>query len=96
MFIDLPSLTYTLITGTLGYIFVILLLRISGKRTLSKWNSFDFVITITFGSILSAIILSKEATPFFQAMVAFGLLILYQFIITWVAARSSIIHFSRA
>lgn len=92
MLIDLNSLTYTLIAGTLGYIFVILLLRLSGKRTLSKWNSFDFVITITFGSILSGIILSKEVTPFFQAMVAFALLILYQFIITWVAARSSIIQ----
>jgi uncharacterized membrane protein YcaP (DUF421 family) len=92
MFVDLPSLAYTLITVTLGYMFVVLLLRISGKRTLSKWNSFDLVVTIAFGSILSGIILSKEVTPFFQSILAFGLLVFYQFVLTWVSARSSVIQ----
>lgn len=92
MFVDLSSLTYTLTTVTLGYLFVVLLLRISGKRTLSKWNAFDLVITIAFGSILSGMILSKEVMPFFQAMLAFGLLVLYQFVLTWAAARSSVIQ----
>ncbi len=92
MTIDLSALTYTLIVGTLGYIAVILFLRISGKRTLSKWNSFDFVITIAFGSILSAIILAKEATPFLQATLAFGLLVFYQYVLTWISARSSLVQ----
>ena len=92
MSIDPSALVYTLTVGTLGYVTVILFLRLSGKRTLSKWNSFDFVITIAFGSILSAIILAKETTPFLQATLAFGLLVVYQFILTWLSARSSIVQ----
>ncbi|WP_346293518.1 DUF421 domain-containing protein [Sphaerothrix gracilis] len=92
MSVSLSDLAYTLTTGTLGYVVVILFLRVSGKRTLSKWNSFDFVITIAFGSILAALILAKEVTPFLQATLAFGLLVLYQFVLTWIAARSSVIQ----
>ena len=92
MSVDLSALAYTLLVGTLGYFSIIVLLRISGKRTLSKWNSFDFVVTIAFGSILSAIILAKENTPFLQATLAFGLLVFYQFVLTWLAARSSVVQ----
>lgn len=92
MSVSWSALAYTLAVGTIGYIAIILFLRVSGKRTLSKWNSFDFVITIAFGSILSAIILAKEATPFLQATLAFGLLVLYQFLLTWLSVRSSIIQ----
>ena len=42
-------LSHTLLVGTLAYGGLILWLRVSGKRTLSKWNSFDFVVTIAFG-----------------------------------------------
>jgi uncharacterized membrane protein YcaP (DUF421 family) len=91
MFNNWSSLVHTLTTASLGYIIIIFLLRISGKRTLSKWNSFDFVVTISFGSILSSMILSKE-TSLVQASLAFGLLVLYQFIVTWIASRSTLIQ----
>ncbi|MEM8808161.1 MAG: hypothetical protein AAGF01_19240 [Cyanobacteria bacterium P01_G01_bin.38] len=77
MFNSWPSLAHTLTAGSLGYIVIIFLLRISGKRTLSKWNAFDFVVTIAFGSILAAMLLSKE-TSLAQASLGFGLLVLYQ------------------
>lgn len=88
MFNSWSSLAHTLTVGTFGYIVIIFLLRISGKRTLAKWNSFDFVVTIAFGSILAAMLLSKS-TSLIQATLGFGLLVLYQFLISWVAARSS-------
>ena len=81
----------TLIVGTLTYFGTIVLLRISGKRTLSKWNSFDFVVTIAFGSILASALLS-DGTGVTQAIVAFGLLVLLQFSITWVAVRSGAVQ----
>lgn len=81
----------TLIVGTLSYFGTIILLRISGKRTLSKWNSFDFVVTIAFGSILASALLSDK-TRFTQAMVAIGILVLLQFVITWLAVRSGAIQ----
>ncbi len=87
MFNGWSSLAHTVWVGSLAYVIIIFLLRISGKRTLSKWNSFDFVVTIAFGSILASLLLSKE-TSLFQGVLGFGLLILYQFVLTWSAARS--------
>lgn len=85
------GLAHTLIAGTLTYVGLIVWLRISGKRTLSKWNSFDFVVTIAFGSILASALLSKS-TPFAQSMVAVGLLVVFQYVITWLSVRSSVIQ----
>ncbi|MGF1523277.1 MAG: DUF421 domain-containing protein [Leptolyngbyaceae cyanobacterium] len=91
MFNSWSSLAHTFVAGSLGYVVIIFLLRISGKRTLSKWNSFDFVVTIAFGSILAAMLLSKD-TSLAQASLGFGLLVLYQFILTWVATRSGVVQ----
>lgn len=78
----------TFILGTIAYAAIIFMLRISGKRTLAKWNSFDFVVTIAFGSILASILLSTKDT-FGQGVFGFALLILFQYILTWIAVRSS-------
>ena len=51
MFFDgIQPLIRTLVVGVLAYIFLIIVLRISGKRTLSKINAFDFVVTIALGN----------------------------------------------
>ncbi len=88
MFNSWSALQHTLVIGTLGYVAVLAMLRVSGKRTLSKWNSFDFVVTVAFGSVLASLMLSKN-TSLLQGSLGFGLLVLYQFLISWVAARSS-------
>ena len=78
----------TIVLGTVAYIAIIFMLRISGKRTLAKWNSFDFVVTIAFGSVLASILLSTKDT-FGQGILGFALLVIFQYIITWIAVRSS-------
>jgi len=40
----------------LAIFFLVALLRLSGKRTLSKMNAFDFVVTVAFGSTLAAML----------------------------------------
>lgn len=89
MFNSWDALLNTLIFGTLGYIGIILILRISGKRTLSKWNSFDFIITIALGSMLANLMLSTD-TSLAQGILGIGMLVFFQFIITWVSVRSKI------
>ena len=54
------DLSRVAVVGFLAYVAMILCLRISGKRTLSKWNAFDFVITIALGSTLATVLLSRE------------------------------------
>lgn len=85
------AILHTLITGTLSYFGLVVWLRISGKRTLSKWNSFDFVVTIAFGSILASALLSKN-TSLFQAMVSIGLLVGLQYLLTWLAVRTDTVQ----
>ena len=74
------------ISCLLVYVAFIILLRISGKRTLSKWNAFDFIVTIALGSILASVILSKGVV-ILEGILASFLLIIFQFIITWLSVR---------
>lgn len=87
IFEDWSNINRTLLVGTLAYVALILLLRISGNRTLSKMNSFDFVVTIALGSTLSAILINKNVT-LAQGITAMSLLIGFQFLITWLSVRS--------
>lgn len=91
MFNDFKFLIETLSVGSLAYIGIIILLRLSGKRTLSKWNSFDFVVTIAFGTILGSTMLSSK-TSLSQGLVGFALLVILQAVITWMASRSDIVQ----
>jgi uncharacterized membrane protein YcaP (DUF421 family) len=76
----------TVVVGALAYIGLIVLLRASGKRTLSKMNAFDLVVTVALGSTLATIILSAEVS-LAQGLVALALLIALQFAITWSSVR---------
>ena len=49
-----------ILVGTATYFALIVVLRLSGKRTLAKLNAFDFVVTVAFGSTLATILLSKD------------------------------------
>lgn len=71
----------TLLLGTLGYTALVALLRVSGKRTLSKMNAFDLVVTVAFGSTLASMLTSRTVS-LAQGIVALALLILLQAINT--------------
>ena len=91
MFENMNPFLETVIVGTIAYVAIIFMLRISGKRTLSKWNSFDFVVTIAFGSVLASILLNTK-DRFGQGILCFALLVIFQYVITWISVRSSIIQ----
>jgi uncharacterized membrane protein YcaP (DUF421 family) len=81
------GLVRTLIIGVLAYASLLLLLRISGKRTLSKMNAFDFVVTVALGSTLASVLLNRDIT-LAKGAVAFALLICMQFAVTWSSIRA--------
>lgn len=76
-----------LLIGLLAYTAMVLLLRVSGKRTLSKMNAFDLVVTVALGSTLATVLLSKDVA-LAEGVAAFALLILLQFAVTWSSVRS--------
>jgi uncharacterized membrane protein YcaP (DUF421 family) len=75
------------IVGPLAYVGLVTLLRISGKRTLSKMNAFDLVVTVAMGSTLATALLSKQVV-LLEALLAFSVLIGLQWIVAWIGARS--------
>ena len=77
----------TLVIGPLAYLAMLLLLRVSGKRTLSKMNAFDFIVTVALGSTLASIIVS-EGVALAEGVTAFALLIFAQYLITYLSVRS--------
>lgn len=80
------SIGRTFIITILAYLILIIMLRVSGKRTLSKMNAFDFIVTIALGSSLATVALNKSV-PLVEGLLVFFLLILLQFVITWLSVR---------
>jgi uncharacterized membrane protein YcaP (DUF421 family) len=76
----------TALVGALAYAALVAMLRVSGKRTLSKMNAFDLVVTVALGSTLATILLSKDVA-LAEGLVAFALLICLQFIVAASSVR---------
>ena len=90
LFSSWATLGRIIVVGILAYISLVVLLRITGKRTLSKMNAFDLIVTVALGSTLATVLLSKDVA-LVDGVVAFALLIGLQFGITWLSVRSPMI-----
>jgi uncharacterized membrane protein YcaP (DUF421 family) len=88
MFFDSwAGLLRTVVVGVLAYVALVAILRVSGKRTLSKMNAFDLVVTVALGSTLATILLSKSVA-LAEGVLAFIVLVLLQFVVAWLSVRS--------
>ena len=85
-FLNWSELGRTLLIGALAYLILVFLLRISGKRTLTKLNAFDLVVTVALGSTLASTIMSKSVA-LVEGATAFALLVLLQFVITFLSVK---------
>lgn len=75
------------VVGIAAYAILIFMLRISGKRTLSKLNAFDLVVTVALGLTLATVLLDASV-PLLEGILALALLVYLQFAITWLSVRS--------
>jgi uncharacterized membrane protein YcaP (DUF421 family) len=80
------GLLRTLVVGVSAYCGLVLFVRISGKRTLSKMNAFDLVVTVALGSTLATVLLSPDVA-LAEGLLAFGLLIGLQYAVAWLSTR---------
>lgn len=80
------SIVRTVVIGVLAYTVLVVFLRLSGKRTLSKLNAFDLIVTVSLGSTLATVLLNKDIA-LAEGAVAFALLIGLQFAVTWTSVR---------
>lgn len=75
-----------LLVGPASYVALVLVLRLSGKRTLAKLNAFDLVVTVALGSTLATIFLSTEVS-WSEGVAALGALALLQFLVAVATSR---------
>jgi uncharacterized membrane protein YcaP (DUF421 family) len=81
----------TAVVGVLAYMILVVVLRVSGKRTLSKMNAFDFVVTVALGSTLATILLAKDVA-LAEGVTALLVLIGMQYIVAWLSVRSQTVR----
>ncbi|MDO5717956.1 MAG: DUF421 domain-containing protein [Tissierellia bacterium] len=82
------SIFKIVISAIFAYISFLILIRISGKRSLAKLNAFDLIVSIALGSIFASTIIS-DSLPIADGLVAAGVLLLLQFIISKLSESSS-------
>lgn len=75
------ELVRVLISAPILYLFVVLLIRVSGKRSTSQMNNFDWIVTVAMGSMVSSTIL-KEDIKLLEGVAAISTLILLQYCVT--------------
>lgn len=86
MFFDsLQGLLRVTVISLLAYGWLVLVLRLAGKRALSKLNAFDLVVTVALGSTLATVLLTKDVA-FLEGALAFCMLALLQ----WLVSRLSV------
>ena len=74
------------LVGAAAYTALVVVLRISGKRTLGQLNAFDFVVTVSLGSTLATILLSSDVS-WSEGVAALALLAALQFLVALISAR---------
>lgn len=91
LFDDRANVIEAVITTVIAYTALVILLRISGKRTLADMNAFDFVVTVALGSTLATTILSASVSLVEGVAVMVALVVL-QALVAAFSARSDTVR----
>ena len=75
---DLPGI---LVSVPITYFSIIVFIRLSGKRSTSQMNNFDWIVTVTLGSIAASTMLLDEVT-LIEGLSAMALLLGLQYCVT--------------
>ncbi len=75
---DLPALFYAevLLRTTIMFLFALVLIRTMGKRSLSKFSAFDFVIIIALGSAVGDPMLYDDVPLFYGMLVVTAVVVM--------------------
>lgn len=70
-----------LLSGLFIYLIIILYLRVFGKRSTSELNNFDWIVTVSVGSIVASTVVLKDVSILMGGVGVF-ILFLLQFLVT--------------
>jgi uncharacterized membrane protein YcaP (DUF421 family) len=75
------SLIHVVVVGVVCYVTLLVTLRLSGKRTLSRMNAYDMIITMALGAVLTKAMLTKDQS-LADSVLAIVLLIGFQYVVS--------------
>lgn len=78
---NIEDLIRLLVSATVIYILIIIYIRILGKRSTSELNNFDWIVTVSVGSIVASTIILKDIS-IIEGSFSILILMLLQFVIT--------------
>ena len=87
-FDNIDKLGRIVLTTIMIYVFIVLITKISGKRSTSQLNNFDWVVTVMIGSLGASTILLKDI-PFVEGASSILVLYMLQFLVTKYASIST-------
>ncbi len=85
-----PSWLSTLVVTPIGFVALLVVLRIAGKRTLAKMTAYGLTITVAFGAVFASVLLDRSV-PLLEGAVAFAVLACLQGMLAWAASRSNLV-----
>ncbi|TXD98552.1 DUF421 domain-containing protein [Psychrobacter frigidicola] len=80
-FDNIDKLGRIVLTAAMVYILIVIVTKISGKRSTSQLNNFDWIVTVMIGSLGASTILLEDI-PFIEGGSAIAVLYLMQFLVT--------------
>ena len=86
-FDSVEKLGRIVLTAAMVYILIILVTKVSGKRSTSQLNNFDWIVTVMIGSLGASTIL-LENIPFIEGAASIIVLYVLQFLVTKYASIS--------
>ncbi len=86
-FDNIEKLARIVLTAAMVYLLIVVVTKISGKRSTSQLNNFDWIVTVMIGSLGASIILLKNV-PFIEGVSSILTLYLLQFLVTKYASIS--------
>ncbi len=86
-FDNIDKLGRIVLTAVMVYILVVLVTKVSGKRSTSQLNNFDWIVTVMIGSLGASTIL-LENIPFIEGAASILVLYVLQFLVTKYASIS--------
>ena len=86
-FDNIDKLGRIIVTAVMVYVLIVITTKVSGKRSTSQLNNFDWIVTVMIGSLGASTILLKD-TPLIEGISSILVLYVMQFLVTKYASIS--------
>ena len=85
------QLVQAVLMATVGYLTLVVLLRTTGPRTMSKMTPLDFVLAVTLGSAFGRVLTAEKASAI-QLVWVLVVLVALQWVLAWLRHRSALVR----